>query len=62
MQCMHVCKKTKVAWPYFVTEGLVERCILSLQLMNFFVELGLNVGGLDLKVLQGVDASLHNFG
>lgn len=30
--------------------------------MDFFVELGLDVGALDLQVLQGVDASLYNFG
>lgn len=47
---------------YFVKEGLVERCVLSLQLMDFLVELCLDVGALDLQVLQGVDASLHNLG
>lgn len=45
---------------YFVKEGLVEGCILSLQLMDLFVELGFNVGTFDLQVLEGVHTSLHN--
>lgn len=45
---------------YFVEEGLVEGCVLSLQFMNFLVELGLNVGAFDLQVLEGVYTSLYN--
>lgn len=45
---------------YFVEEGLVEGCVLSLQFMNFLIELRLDVGAFDLQVLQGVYASLDN--
>lgn len=45
---------------YFVEEGLVEGCVLSLQFMDFLVELGLNVGAFDLQVLEGVHASLYD--
>lgn len=45
---------------YFVKEGLVEGCILSLQFMYFFVELGLDVSTFDLQVLEGVNTSLYN--
>lgn len=36
--------KKSVQVTYFVKEGLVEGCVLSLQFMYFFIELGLNVG------------------
>lgn len=45
---------------YFVKKGLVEGCILSLQFMDLFVELCLNVSAFDLQVLQGVHTSLDN--
>lgn len=45
---------------YFVEQGLVEGCVLSLQFMNFLVELGLDVGAFDLQVLEGVHTSLHD--
>lgn len=54
--------KQTVEWTYFVKEGLVQRRVLSLQLMDFLVELCLDVSALDLQVLEGVDASLHNLG
>lgn len=45
---------------YFVEEGLVEGCILSLQFMYFLIEFGFNVGTFDLQVLQCVYTSLYN--
>lgn len=45
---------------YFVEEGLVEGCVLSLQFMYFFVELCLDVGTFYLQVLEGVYTSLYN--
>lgn len=45
---------------YFVKQRLVQSRIFSLQFVNFFIELGLDVSAFDLEVLEGIDASLHN--
>lgn len=47
---------------YFVKERLVEGGVLPLQFVDFFVELGFDLGTFDLQVLQGVNASLDNLG
>lgn len=45
-----------------VKDGLVETSILSLQLMDFLIELGLYMSALDLQSLQSVHSPLHCFG
>lgn len=43
-----------------VIERLVKCSILPLQLMNFLIELGLNMSTFHLQVLQSVHSPLHD--
>ena len=42
-----------------LVDGSVELVVLALQLVDFFVELGLEIGGLQLKLLQALEPLLH---
>lgn len=48
------------SFAYLVKDGLVEASILPLELMDFFIELGLYVGALELEPLQGINSSLYD--
>lgn len=46
---------------HLVKQGLVQRRVLPLQVVDLLVELGFYVSTLHLELLQGIDSSLHRF-